>query len=156
MQSVRRWAPLLSALLLLAACGGGDETAATTDAAETPARPNACPVDGCTIQITNVEAAGSELRVTWETNFAPDFSKNHIHVFWDAFRPDQVSNDAAEKGLTQGEWVPTGEYPQFVTEGVVSTDNRRGSTMLCVTAADRDHNVLDASITDCYDVGALL
>jgi hypothetical protein len=157
MRSLRRYAPLLSAVLLLSACGGDDdETAATTEAEAPVARQNACPVDGCTIEITNVEEEGSELRVTWKSNFAPDFSKNHIHIYWDTYTAAQVSNDAAEKGKTQGEWVPTGEYPEYVTEGVVSTKNRSSSTTLCVTAADRDHNVLDSSITDCYDVAALL
>lgn len=161
MQLLRRCAPfyVLAAVFLLTACGG-DETAAitdgTTDAPDTVARQNACPVDGCTIEITDVEQEGSELRVTWKANFAPDFSKNHIHIYWDTFTADEVSNDAAERGKTQGEWVPTGDYPEFVTEGVVSTTKRSSSTMLCVTASDRDHNVLDSSITDCYDVAALV
>jgi hypothetical protein len=144
---------------VLPACGGDDddEAAADTQAPqETVAQQNACPLDGCTIEITDVENEGTELRVTWTTNFEPDFSKNHIHIYWDTYTADEVSNDAAEKGKTQGEWVPTGDYPEFVTEGVVSTTKRSGSTTLCVTAADRDHNVLDSSITDCYDVAALL
>ena len=151
---------VLFAVLLLPACGGDDETAgttgSTTDAAETVARQNACPVDGCTVEITDVEKAGNEIRVTWTANFAPDFSKNHIHIFWDTYTADEVSNDAADRGKTQGEWVPTGDYPEFVTEGAVSIAKRSSSTTLCVTASDRDHNVLDSSITDCYDVAELL
>lgn len=163
MQLIRRCAVLclLPAVVLLPACGGDDDeaagtTAATTEAAETVATQNACPVDGCTIEITNVEREGDELRVTWKTNFDPDFSKNHIHIYWDTYTADQVSNDAADRGETQGEWVPTGDYPEFVTEGAVSTTKRSDSTMLCVTASDRDHNVLDSAITDCYDVADLL
>jgi len=38
----------------------------------------------------------------------------------------------------------------------VSTTKRSDSTTLCVTAASRDHIVLDSSITDCYDVAELL
>ena len=160
MQSPRRYASLclLSASLLLTACGGDEDVATdtTTADAQATAQQNACPVDGCTIEITDVENAGNELRVTWSANFAPDFSKNHIHIYWDTYEADEVSNDAAEKGKTQGEWVPTGDYPEFVSEGAVSTSKRAGSTTLCVTAANRDHNVLDSSITDCYDVAALL
>lgn len=162
MDILRRCAPfcVLSAVLLLPACGGDDETAATTagttDAADTVARQNACPVDGCTVEITDVEREGTELRVTWKTNFDPDFSKNHIHIYWDTYTADEVSNDAADRGETQGEWVPTGDYPEFFTEGAVSTTKRSSSTTLCVTASDRDHNVLDSSITDCYDVAELL
>jgi hypothetical protein len=148
---------VLSAALLLTACGGDNDEAATATATEgTVARQNACPVDGCTIEITSVEKAGDELRVMWTANFVPDFSKNHIHVYWDTYSADEVSSDAAEKGKKQGEWVPTGDYPEFVSEGAVSTTKRSDSTTLCVTAASRDHVVLDSSITDCYDVAELL
>lgn len=147
---------LAAMVLLLPACGGDDDEAAAPAEATTVAQQNACPVDGCTIEITDVEQEGDELRVTWTANFEPDFSKNHIHIYWDTYTADQVSNDAADRGETQGEWVPTGAYPEFVTEGVVSTESRGESTTLCVTAADRDHNVLDSSLTDCRDVSELL
>ena len=62
-----------------------------------------------------------------ERELGPDFSKNHIHVYWDKYTADQVSNDAAARGVTQGEWVPTGDYPQYVTEGAVSTSVRGDS-----------------------------
>ncbi len=161
MQSLRRRAPvylLAACAFLVSACGGDDDetAAATTAATETAAQQNACPVDGCTVEITDVEKSGSELRITWKTNFRPDFSKNHIHVYWDTYTAEEVSNDAAAKGKTQGEWVPTGDFPAFVTEGVVSTSKRAGSTTVCVTASDREHNVLDASIVDCEDVADLL
>jgi hypothetical protein len=151
----------------LGGCGGDDdddaspaatstETSAAADGANGADGQNACPVDGCTITITNVEKDGDELKITWDTNFAPDFSKNHIHVFWDTFTADQVSDDAAERGVEQGEWVPTGDHPDFVTEGAVSTSARSGSTTVCVTAGDRDHNVIDSSLLDCRDVADLL
>jgi hypothetical protein len=149
-------AVLLGLVLLPAGCGGDDEEAAAPTEAMPVAQQNACPVDGCTIEITDAEEEGDELRLTWTANFSPDFSKNHIHVYWDTYTADQVSNDAADRGETQGEWVPTDAYPDFVTEGVVSTASREGSTSLCVTAADRDHNVLDSALTDCHDVSALL
>ena len=151
---VRAAVSLLSAALVfvLAGCGGdAEEAAAPAAQQETTARQNACPIDGCTVEIMKVEKAGSELRITWAANFDPDFSKNHIHVFWDTYTADEVSNDAAERGKKQGEWVPTGDYPHFVTEGVVSTKRRSGSTTLCVTAASRDHNVLDSSLVDLFD-----
>ncbi len=155
---VRAAVSLLSALVfVLAGCGGdAEEAVAPQTQQETTARQNACPIDGCTVEIMKVEKAGSELRITWAANFDPDFSKNHIHVFWDTYTADEVSNDAAERGKKQGEWVPTGDYPHFVTEGVVSTKRRSDSTTLCVTAANRDHNVLDSSLVDCHDVSALL
>ena len=42
--------------------------------------------------------------------------------------------------------------PEYVTEGAVSTEARGDSTTMCVTAGDRDHNVIDSSIVDCCDV----
>jgi hypothetical protein len=144
--------------MLAAGCGGDDDdSAAPTETTRgSDATQNACPVSGCKITITDVEKAGKELRITWTANFHPDFSKNHIHVYWDKYTADQVTNDAAARGQTQGEWVPTGAYPEYTSEGAVSTSVRGQSTTVCVTAADRDHNVLDSSIVDCHDVADLL
>jgi hypothetical protein len=153
----------LALTLIGAACGSdgnGSATSSTTLTTTTGngARQNACPVEGCKITITNVRRAGTELRITWNANFAPDFSKNHIHVYWDRYTADQVSDDAAKRGVKQGEWVPTDDYPEYVTEGPVSTSDRaRGaSKTVCVTAGDRNHNVIDSSIVDCRDVSGLL
>jgi hypothetical protein len=156
----------LALTLAGAACGSDDNgsaapsTTATTVTTTTGggARQNACPVEGCKITITNVQPAGKELRITWNANFAPDFSKNHIHVYWDRYTADQVSDDAAKRGVKQGEWVPTGDYPEYVTEGPVSTSAaaRGDSKSVCVTAGDRNHNVIDSSLVDCRDVSSLL
>ena len=75
--------------------------------------------------ISDVENDGDELRITWEANFTPDFSKNHIHVYWDTYSADQVSDDAADRGVEQGEWVPTDEYPG-VRHGGSRVDRRAG------------------------------
>jgi hypothetical protein len=117
---------------------------------------NACPPEGCEITIVDVEAAGDEVLVTWEANFEPDISRNHIHVYWDIYTADQVSDDAEDRGVTQGDWHPTDAYPTYTTGSAVSVANRGDSTTLCVTAADRNHVVLDSSIVDCRDVSSLL
>jgi hypothetical protein len=52
--------------------------------------------------------------------------------------------------------VPTAKYPEYVTSGAASTTKRKTSTKICVTAGDRDHNVIDASIVNCRDVSDLL
>jgi hypothetical protein len=149
------------AVLLAALAAGGcsddstSSTSTTSDDGSSTAAQNACPVEGCEITITNATVDGQEIRLTWEANFDPDFSKNHVHVYWDTYSADQVSNDAADRNVVQGEWVPTGDDPEFVTEGAVSTSARGNSTTVCVTAGDRDHNVIDSSITDCRDVSAL-
>jgi hypothetical protein len=146
---------------LLAACGEEQPTAADSPAPavspteEAPVA-NACPAEGCEIAITGATRKGNEIEVTWEANFAPDVSKNHIHVYWDIYEADQVSSDAEDRGVEQGEWVPTDEVPTFVTESAVSVKSRGDSTTICVTAGDRDHAVLDSSIVDCRDVSDLL
>ena len=144
--------------VLVSGCGssGGDDASPTAASQADAAVPNACPVDGCQITITDAQPEGDELRLTWTANYSPDFSKNHIHVYWDTYTADQVTNDAAARGVTQGEWVPTADYPEFVTEGPVSTSARGASTTICVTAGDRDHNVIDSSIVNCRDVADLL
>jgi hypothetical protein len=154
---------LAAALVLagLVGCGDDDEpsTSDTADAEESSnssTGENACPVEGCEVTITDVVAEGDELKVTWDANFAPDASRNHIHVYWDTYTAEQVSNDAATRGVEQGEWVPTDAYPDFVTEGAVSVSTRAESTTLCVTAGDADHNVIDASIQDCREVADIL
>jgi hypothetical protein len=147
----------LSAVVLISSCGSDATTAPTSSSPKsTASQQNACPVDGCRVVITNVAKQGDELRLTWKANYKPNFSKNHIHVFWDKYTADQVSNDAAARGKVQGEWVPTDAYPVYVTGDVVSTTKRGTSTSVCVTAGDRDHNVIDSSIVNCRDVASLL
>lgn len=146
-------------MLLLAGCGAEDDPSDVTEAdTETPddAVSNACPPAGCEVTIVDVEPEGDELRITWEANFQPDVSRNHIHVYWDTYTADQVSDDAEARGVEQGEWHPTDAYPEFVTESVVAVSERGDSTTICVTASDRDHIVLDSSIVDCHDVSDVL
>ncbi|MEP6973147.1 MAG: hypothetical protein ABI869_03270 [Actinomycetota bacterium] len=148
--------------LALVACGsqepspGSGATATVAVPASTAPVANACPADGCKIKITDVARAGDEIAVTWDANFVPDVSKNHIHVYWDIYTSDQVSSDAESRGVTQGEWVPTDAYPTYVTGGAASVTKRGDSTTICVTAGDRDHVVIDSSIVDCRDVSDLL
>lgn len=158
----RRARPIRLLILILAlvvvACGDDQGDAVDTTATASGDGPvaNACPPDGCVITITDVVPEGDELMVTWEANFDPDVSRNHIHIFWDTYTAEEVSSDAEARGMTQGDWHPTDAYPTYVTESGASVANRGESTTLCVTAADRDHAVLDSSITDCRDVSELL
>ena len=162
---------VLLALAALGGCGEDDDgavdsgsgSAGTTTTAmdhgggsSVPAAANACPVEGCKITIVSAEKAGSEIELGFTANYTPDISRNHFHVYWDRFDAKQVSNDAQTKfGVVQGEWEPTADNP-FTTAGTVSVSVRQASTKVCVTAGDRDHNVLDPSIVDCRDVSALL
>lgn len=144
--------------LLAAACGddqGTGDVATGEDEGDRPVA-NACPPEGCEITIQDVDIAGDELLITWEANFDPDLSRNHIHVYWDTFTADQVSSDAEDRGVTQGDWHPTDAYPTYTTESAASMTNRGDSATVCVTAADRDHVVLDSSIVDCRDVSSLV
>ena len=151
---------LLSALILIIASCGGDDDSGGSDTTGIPAADgpvaNACPAEGCEISILGVERSGDEFAVTWEANFDPDTARNHIHVYWDIYTADQVSSDAEARGVTQGDWVPTDAYPTYVTESAASAANRGESTTICVTAADLDHAVIDASVVDCRDVSDML
>jgi len=153
-------AAAVALVLLAGACGSDSKNAETSGSTTTaPGQPvqNACPVDGCQIEIEDVTRDGEELKVTWKANFEPDVSRNHIHVYWDTYDTKQVSNDAESKhGVTQGEWVPTDSYPEFVSEGAVAVGQRGSSTTVCVTAGDKDHNVIDVVVENCRDVADLL
>lgn len=168
-QTIARFGALAAVLALslaLAACGDDDDTEAGDDATaeegaestdeETDVAQNACPAEGCQIDFASVAKSGDEIEVTWDMNFDPDLSNNHIHIYWDNFSADQVSNDAADRDVEQGEWVPTDDSPSYVTAGAVSTAVRGDSTTLCLVAADRDHNVIDSSTQVCRDVSDLL
>lgn len=154
-----KYLPVFLALgMIVASCGSdsGEGSTATTAAsseatADLPAS-NACPPEGCEITITAAEPVGDELAITWDANFLPDFSRNHIHIFWDDVSADQVSSDAESRGVEQATWTPTDEYPIYVTGNETSLATRPDSTTLCVTAADRDHVVIDSSIVHCMDV----
>lgn len=150
----------VAVVLLAGGCGsdGGKKVASSgSTAGSGEVVQNACPVDGCRIEIKDVTRDGGELKITWKANYKPDVSRNHIHAYWDTYDIKQVSNDAESKhGVTQGEWVPTDSYPQFVTEGAVAVSQRGASTTVCVTAGDKDHNVIDVGIENCRDVASLL
>lgn len=151
----------LAVVVLVTACGEEDvqQPGAAVDAGDAGAGEpvgNACPAEGCEIEIVEVVPEGEELRVTWRANYLPDASRNHIHVYWDLYTADQVSADADARGVDQGEWVVTDDYPDFVTEGATSVAERGESTTICVTAAGRDHAVLDTSLVDCRDVADVL
>lgn len=147
--------------LAVVACGGDSEGGDTTmdmsgdDGGETPVA-TACPPEGCEIAIESVVASGDELSIIWDANFEPDLSRNHIHVYWDTFSADQVSSDAEDRGVEQGDWHLTDAYPTYLTESAASVANRGDSTTICVTAGDRDHVVIDSAIFDCRDVSDLV
>lgn len=165
---------LLAAIAMVAAaCGGDDESVATgegeasagdaddeTSTDDGAELPNACPAEGCKVTIAAVEAAdGGELQITFDANYSPDFERNHIHVYWDVYEAGSVSSNFQEQGYdVQGKWHPTDEYPVYVTQAdaAVSSSFREGATTVCVTAADTDHVVIDASIVHCEDVTDLL
>jgi hypothetical protein len=131
---------------------GGEAGDGATDDGEGAGAQNACPAEGCRIDFASVTKVGDEIEVTWDINFDPDINNNHIHIYWDNYSADQVSNDATDRGVDQGEWVPTDEKPAYVTGGAASTAVRGDSTTLCLVAADRDHNVLDSGAEVCRDV----
>lgn len=117
--------------------------------------PNACPVDGCEVKIVDVDKAGDELQITFESNFQPDMSKNHFHVWWgELYTVEQVSNNAEPTyGVKQGDWHPTDEFPTYTTQSAASVTLRTGTRTLCVSAGDRNHDILDPKVYDCVDVG---
>ena len=140
------------AALSVAACAAA--LASFSNAADMP---NSCPVDGCIVTIQAVEKSGDELSVTLESNFTPDNSRNHLHMWWgEQFTVKQVGRNASDHGVEQGKWHRHDDYPIYVTTGAASTAVRDGATTLCVTSADRDHNVLDAGEYHCMDVSQYL
>lgn len=120
--------------------------------------PNACPVDGCEVKIVKVVKTGNELTLTFQANFTPDVSKNHIHVWWgENYTVKQVSNNAETAyGVKQGDWHPTDDYPSYVTQSAASVTVRNGAHTLCVSAADRNHDILDPNVYQCVDVSSYL
>jgi hypothetical protein len=122
------------------------------------AMPNACPVDGCEVKIVDVQKSGDELDLTLESNFSPDMSKNHVHVWWgENYAIEQVSNNAETvHKVKQGEWHPTADYPNYVTQSAVSTAVRRNAKTICVSPADRNHDILDVKVSHCVDVESKL
>jgi len=123
-------------------------------AATAASMPNACSVDGCDVKIVGVAKAEGELEITFESNFMPDVSKNHFHVWWgENFTVEQVSRNAQTvHGVKQGRWHRHADYPSYITQGASSTSVRGQAATICVSAADRNHNILDVKVYDCVDV----
>jgi hypothetical protein len=118
------------------------------------AMPNACPVDGCVVKILEVRKSGEELEITFDSNFTPDVSKNHFHVWWgENFTVEQVGRNAQPVyGVKQGRWHRHADYPAYITQGAASTGVRGDAVTICVSAADRNHNILDIKAYHCVDV----
>jgi len=118
---------------------------------------NACPVDGCEVKILEVKPAGDELTLTFEANFKPDVSKNHLHVWWgEQYDIKQVGRNAKDFGVEKGKWHRHDDYPNYTTTGAASTSIRDGAVTICVTAADRNHNILDVALYHCVDASGHL
>ena len=117
---------------------------------------NACPVDGCSVEITSVTNQDGELAVVLSANFEPDISKNHFHIWWgELYDVKQVSNNAETvHNVSQGDWHPTDAYPNYMTTGVTSLAQRGEAVTLCVSAADRNHDIIDPEALNCVDVSA--
>ncbi len=117
---------------------------------------NACPVDGCDVEIISVSGQDGELAVTLKANFVPDISKNHFHIWWgELYDVRQVSNNAETVyNMSQGDWHPTDAYPNYTTTGVTSVSQRRGGVSLCISAADRNHDIVDPEVFHCVDVSS--
>lgn len=139
------------ALCSLIALGFGLGHTSIASAADMP---NTCPVDGCDVSIATIEKEGPELKVTLNSNFTPDNSKNHFHMWWgEQYKPEQVGRNAkSEYNVEQGKWHRHDDYPVYITTGSASVEVREGAVTLCVTAADGDHNVLDAENFHCMNV----
>jgi hypothetical protein len=118
---------------------------------------NACPVDGCEVKILEVKQAGDELEITFKANFMPDVSKNHLHNWWgESFDVKQVGRNAGTFGVEKGKWHRHDDYPNYTTTGAASTSIRGSAVTVCVTAADRNHNVLNATLFNCVDASSYL
>lgn len=119
---------------------------------------NACPVDGCKVTIASTEKDGDEVKIVFDANYMPDLSKNHLHVWWgENFDVKQVSNNAETAyNVKQGDWHPTDLYPEYTTQSAASVTTRGEATTICVSAADRNHDILDPAVFDCVSVADLL
>lgn len=120
--------------------------------------PNACPVDGCDVRILSVKQSGTELEITFKSNFTPDVAKNHFHVWWgENYTVKQVGRNAEPvHGVKQGRWHRHADYPVYITQGAASTSVRGEAVTVCVTAADRNHNILDVNLYHCVDASGQL
>jgi hypothetical protein len=143
---------LLCALTLTLGTSGAPLPAVAQDL------PNSCPVDGCDVKIVAVEKAGDELKLTFEANYQPEMSRNHIHVWWgENYTVDQVTNDAETvHNVKQGEWHPTDDYPEYITQSGASMTVRGTAKTLCVSPADGNHVILDITKFTCTDVSSYL
>lgn len=149
----------LGVCALLTSCSGGPgqgADAAAPAGAEGELLLNLCPEEGCRVEVTAAERQGEELLLSLQANFAPDLARNHIHIYWDNFSAEQVGSDSpARFGVRQGEWAEV-ERTSFATSGRVSVSARGESMMICATAADLDHRVINPRQSDCFEVGELV
>jgi WD40 repeat protein len=78
------------------------------------------------VKIVDVKQSGDELEVTFDSNFTPDVSKNHFHVWWgEKFTVQQLGRNAEpEFGVQQGSWHRHDDYLVYLSQGAASTGAR--------------------------------
>jgi len=129
-------------------------TLVITNVVPKPAFSQACPEEGCIVEIASIQPAGDEFIVQFRSNFQPEMSGNHFHLWWKS-ELDVRSMSLDEEvrlGDPKGEWDPTENYPLHVTTGASSFQNRGDSNELCVSAGDARHNIIDPDVYDCKSV----
>ena len=113
-----------------------------------------CPAEGCIIRIISIQPSGPELVVAIEANWIQATSGIHAHYFWSpTYSAENAGGDAlARFGVPSGSWDLDDRYPDYTTENGASVALRGAATELCVTAADRFHNVIDPTLFSCINV----
>ena len=150
---------LTSILAELQAIGGDIVSGALTAPATVAARAiapldAACPTSGCDIRILGAVVSGGEVVVSLEANWVMAEFGDHAHFYWSPnYSAEQVGGDSSERfGVTVGSWDLDARYPVYVTENGASLALRGSATDMCVTPADRNHNVIDPTVVSCISV----
>ncbi|MEM9891201.1 MAG: Hsp70 family protein [Actinomycetota bacterium] len=135
-----------------------EETTTTEEPTTTTTEPTTTttePCSGLCTRILETEVLDNgELLIEWEPlNFEPSVTNFHAHFFYDIYDAEQVGTNAAQFGVSQGNWHLTDETPLDTTGTNVAVANApAAATQICVVAADSGHGVANPENFTCVDL----
>ncbi len=135
-----------------------EETTTTEEPTTTTTEPTTTttePCSGLCTRILEAEVQGNgELLIEWEPmGFEPSVTNFHAHFFYDIYDAEQVGTNAAQFGVSQGNWHLTDQTPLDTTGTNVAVANAPAeATQICVVAADSGHGVSNPENATCVDL----
>ena len=105
------------------------------------------------VLIDSLGPVGDSLWIDWTAiGFTPDTNSIHAHFFWGDIDTAQGGTNAADSGVTQGDWELTADQPFMSAAEMLLSQRPVDANEACVTVADGSHAVIDPDVVHCMEL----